>query len=198
MIIIWDLGNVLVDWSPRYLCDKLFDDASERDWFLSHVCTMEWHNAVDAGGSTEDSTSALVAAHPDWAEQIRAYYGRWKEMFAGPIDGSVEILERLHAAGHRQFALSNWSATLFEETRADFPFLKCFEGIVLSGAEQQTKPQPGIYQRLIERYALNPAQCIFIDDRATNVETATRLGMDGIVFESPETLNRELRQRGIA
>ncbi|GAB4093714.1 HAD family hydrolase [Flaviaesturariibacter terrae] len=195
--IVWDLGNVLVDWSPRYLYDKIIGDPKEREWFLQNVCTMEWHNTVDSGRPTAEATEELLKKHPGWEHPIRAFYSRWKEMFQGSIAGSVEILSELHAKGYPQFALSNWSAELFDQSRGDFPFLAWFDGIILSGAEGLTKPEPNIYLRLLQRYGLKAEHCVFIDDKEVNIATAAALGMDAIHFKNPEGLCRDLVLRGI-
>ncbi|RYY98132.1 MAG: HAD family phosphatase [Chitinophagaceae bacterium] len=194
--IIWDLGNVLVDWSPRYLYDKLFTNKSEQDQFLEHVCNDEWHRRQDGGRPVAEGTEELVGQHPGLAHYIRAFYARWKEMFQGEIRESVDILRELHEKGFTQYALSNWSAELFGQTRGDFPFLSWFSGIVLSGAEGMTKPDAGIYRVLLERYSVNPATAVFIDDRAPNVRTALQLGMQGIVFTSPGQLRQDLQRLG--
>ena len=195
--IIWDLGNVLVDWNPRYLYDRIFADPAQRDWFLNNVCTMEWHNSVDGGKPTEEATRELIEKHPDWAHPIKAFYARWKEMFQGAIGGSVEILNDLRCKGYRQYALTNWSAELFGQSRGDFPFLEWFDGIMLSGAEGLTKPDPRLYLRLLERYNLQAPLCLFIDDKAVNVEAAQNLGMEGLLFRNPESLRRDLVLRGV-
>ncbi|RYE00853.1 MAG: HAD family phosphatase [Sphingobacteriales bacterium] len=195
--IIWDLGNVLVDWSPRYLYNKIFSDPKERDWFLDEVCSMEWHNGVDSGRPVTEATDELIQKHPGLAHPIKAFYARWKEMFQGSISGSVEILAELRTKGYRQYALTNWSAELFEQSRGDFPFLEWFDGIVISGAEGLTKPDPRIYLRLLERYALHAEHCLFIDDKTANVEAAQRLRMDGIHFRNPEGLRRDLALRSL-
>jgi 2-haloacid dehalogenase len=195
--IIWDLGNVLIDWSPRYLYDKLFSDKREQEHFLTQVCSMEWHNAVDAGRPTAEATEELVRKHPDLAHPIKAFYARWKEMFQGEIKGSVEILAELNQKGFPQYALTNWSAELFEQSRPDFPFLALFDGIVISGAERLTKPDPALYLVLLKRYAIKPATAVFIDDKESNVQAAVNLGMDGILFKDPESLRRDLAVRGV-
>ncbi|TCZ72231.1 HAD family hydrolase [Flaviaesturariibacter aridisoli] len=195
--IVWDLGNVLVNWSPRYLYDRIFQDPAERDWFLDQVCTMEWHNSVDGGKPTAEATRELSEKHPDRAHLIEAFYARWREMFQGAIEGSVEILDELRRKNYPQYALTNWSAELFGQSRSDFPFLEWFDGIVLSGAEGFTKPDPRLYLRLLERYGLSAAHCLFIDDKAVNVEAAQNLGMDGILFSDPEALRRDLALRGV-
>jgi len=195
--LIWDLGNVLIRWNPRLLFDKIFDDKEQEDYFLEHICTGAWRNQVDGGRDTREATETLLRQHPRWEAPIRAFYERWPEMFGGAITGSVELLGRLKELGRRQYALSNWSAELFAHTRSDYPFLEWFDGIVLSGSERLTKPEPAIYRVLLERYSVEPARAVFIDDRAENVATARLLGMHGIVFENEGQLNVALAELGL-
>src|SRR5689334_23179730 len=107
--IIFDLGNVLVQWSPANLYRKIFKTEDEVNHFLNHVGTMEWHSEQDAGRSPEEGTEALVKEHPDWEHPIRAFYARWKEMFSGPIEGSVQIFKELKERNYKIYALSNWN-----------------------------------------------------------------------------------------
>src|SRR6478752_4458169 len=99
---------------------------------------------------------------------ILAYTERWDEMLAGPIAGTVAVLEEVRDAGLRIYALTNWSAETFPRARLLFPFLDWFEGIVVSGDEGIRKPDPEIWQRLISRYAIDPTTTVYIDDMAYN------------------------------
>src|SRR6185437_7910130 len=105
--VVFDLGGVLLDWDPRLLYRKLFDDEAEMDRFLSEVCTMEWHHAHDLGVPPEQTIPPLVEAHPEYAEHIWAWPQRSEEMVAGPIDESVEILRALKERGVPVYALTN-------------------------------------------------------------------------------------------
>jgi 2-haloacid dehalogenase len=142
-----------------------------------------------------EATEELVQQHPHLESPIRAFYGRWREMFRGPIEGTVQILSQLKEKGYRLYALSNWSAELFPQSKDDFPFLQWFDDILLSGEVQLTKPDPRIYQLLLSKYGLKPEQVLFIDDRQANVQAALQLGIDSIVFESPEQLEQQLITR---
>jgi 2-haloacid dehalogenase len=195
--IIFDLGNVLVQWNPANLYNKVFDDKEKVGYFLDNVCTMDWHTEQDAGRSPEEGTEALVKEHPGWEHPIRIFYARWKEMFSGPIDGTVQILRELKEKGYKLYALSNWNAELFNRTIDDFPFLNWFDGKVISGEVKMKKPDDNIYHHLFERFCINPQQAVFIDDNQHNIETARRLGLDAILFTSPEALRSELQQRKI-
>jgi len=191
--IIFDLGNVLIQWDPRLLYRKIFKTEAEIDTFLENICTAEWNMQQDAGRPVAEATEQLAAAHPEWADEIRAYYGRWPEMLGGPIPESVEVLEQLKRGGqYRLLALTNWSAETFPIARERYDFLDGFEGILVSGEEKLVKPDPAIYQLLFDRYGVEPTRAVFIDDSEKNVMAARELGVKGIHFASPMQMREEL------
>lgn len=195
--IIFDLGNVLVQWNPANLYNKIFKSKEETDYFLNNVCTMDWHTVQDAGRSPDEGTEALVKEHPAWEHPIRAFYARWKEMFSGPIEGSVQIMKELKEQGYKLYALSNWNAELYNRTVDDYPFLNWFDGKIISGEVKMKKPDEEIYHLLLQRFGLHPKQALFIDDNENNIATAQILGIQSILFTTPEALRTELQNRNI-
>ena len=196
--IVFDLGGVLIDWNPRYLYRKIFDEKADVEKFLEKVCTMDWNIQQDAGNSLAGATQMLVNKFPEREQEIRAYYDRWPEMLGGDIRGTVEILRHLIDDGrYRILALTNWSAETFPLAQKEFEFLSWFEGIVVSGAEKCIKPFPEIYQILLERYDLQAEETIFIDDNSDNIIGAEVLGIHGLHFTSPNKLLIELAGRNI-
>ncbi len=196
-VVIFDLGGVLVDWDPRHLYRRLFDDPAAMERFLAEVCTPEWNLAQDAGRPWSEATALLRARHPGQAALIEAYHHRWPEMIAGDIPGTVAILHALHAAGTPLYALTNWSAETFPVAQARFGFLALFRGIVVSGTERLVKPDAAIYRLLLDRFGLDPAACVFVDDNPGNARAATALGLHGIAFTTPGALATELRGLGL-
>src|SRR6185295_3511788 len=93
--VIFDLGGVLIDWNPRYVYRTIFKTEEEIDWFFENVATHDWNENQDAGYPIAKATEELVAQHPEWENEIKAYYGRWTEMLGGPINGTVEIFRQL-------------------------------------------------------------------------------------------------------
>jgi len=196
--IIFDLGNVLIDWNPDYVFDPLFDDAEKKAHFFQHICTMEWNEQQDAGRSIKEATEELTAKHPKWKKYIEAYYGRWTEMLGGPIQGSVNILKSLKDSGtYKLYALTNWSHELFPIALERYSFLHWFDGRVVSGEEKMRKPFPQFYQLILDRYALVPQNTLFIDDSLRNIKAAEALGIQCIHFTKPEQLKEALQQKGI-
>ena len=196
--IIWDLGNVLIDWNPAYVFNKLIEDDEKRTYFFNNICTSDWNEAQDAGRQIAEATAELATLHPEWKEYIEAYYGRWTEMLGGPIEGTVGIFKKIKDAGRlRNYALTNWSAELFPIALERYDFLHWFDGRVVSGEEKMRKPTPAFYQLLLERYQLTAGEVVFIDDNLRNIRAAEAMGIHSILFESPEQLEKELKRLGI-
>ena len=191
--VIFDLGGVLIDWNPRYLYRKIFKTEEEINWFLENVCTPEWNDQQDAGRSFEEATEELVTKFPEHELAIRAWYGRWNETINGRIHETVALLKEIkESKKYKLYALTNWSAETFPWALANFEFLHWFEGIVVSGVEKSRKPFPEFYKILFDRYQINPAQAIFIDDNIKNVEGALKVGLPTIHFQSAEQTKKEL------
>ena len=195
--VIFDLGGVLIDWDPRHLYRKLFDDAAEMEQFLATVCTPAWNERQDAGRPIAEAVAALTAQWPDHADLIAAYYDRWIEMIAGPITETVEVLAGLKAHGVPLYALTNWSAETFPHVAHRYDFLGWFGDIVVSGREGMKKPDERIYRLLLDRNALNPREAVFIDDNAANVAAAAALGVHGLRFVSAAKLREDLALLGL-
>jgi 2-haloacid dehalogenase len=196
--LVWDLGGVLIDWSPDYVYQQIYPDPTERQWFYDHVCTHAWNLRQDAGMSLVKATEDKIAEWPGYEDAIRAFYGRWVEMLGGPIQESVAILEMLKSAGrHRLFALTNWSHETFPVALDRYDFLQWFEGIVVSGQEGVIKPQREIYEILFLRYGVDPGKAVFIDDNLQNVEAARLTGMHAIHYHASDDLHDALVEMGI-
>ena len=193
--IIFDLGGVLINWNPRYVYRTIFDSEEKVDWFFDNICTNDWNEKQDAGYPLSTATEELVAQHPEWEPEIRAYYDRWIEMLGGPMHETVNILRNLKQQEHLSlYALTNWSHETFPVALERFEFLQWFEGIVVNGEEKTRKPFPEFYQKLLERYNIDPPRAIFIDDNLRNVKAAEDAGIHGIHFLNAKQLSDELRK----
>jgi len=193
--VIFDLGGVLIDWNPDYVYRKIFSDEEKMRWFYQNICTPDWNEEQDAGRSLKEATEELVTKFPEHEENIRAYYGRWEEMLGGPIQGTVEVLRHLkYETNCKLYALTNWSHETFPVALSRYDFLHWFDGRIVSGEEKTRKPFPQIYQLLIDRFGIDPAKAVYIDDNARNLEPAKRLAFNVIHFKSPEQLRTELDQ----
>jgi len=193
--IIFDLGGVLIKWDPKNLFRKIFTDEKEMQYFLDNVCTMHWNEQQDAGRTWKDATEFLTPQFPKYEKEILAYSQRWEEMLAGPLEGTVHILKKLIDSKKYQIvALTNWSAETFPIALERYDFLQWFEGILVSGVENMKKPDPRIYQLLLERYNIQANRSVFIDDSLKNITAAQTEGIHGIHFQSPEQLEGALKE----
>lgn len=196
--ILFDLGNVLIDWNPMYVYHDMFDDPKDMEFFFEKICTMDWNEDQDAGKLIADATAEKIAEYPEWKEAIEAYYGRWVEMLGGQITETVKILDSFKAKNKYQLlALTNWSAETFPIALDRYYFLQHFEGIVVSGEEKIRKPNPVIYQTVCERYGAVPENTVFIDDSLRNIKAAADLGFQVIHFHTPTQLRADLEKMGV-
>ncbi len=196
--VVFDLGGVLIDWDPRHLYRRIFrGDEAAMERFLAEVCTPEWNEEQDAGRSFAEGVALLQARHPEHRDRIAAFHLRWDEMLAGEIPGATEILRDVKAAGNPVYALSNWSAETWPIAERRFEFLSWFDGVVVSGRIGLRKPDPAIFQHLLERFDLEAEHTLFVDDSERNVEAARELGFEALRFESAPQLRRKLVERGV-
>jgi len=192
--IVFDLGNVLVDWHPRHAYAPLFQDRPEElEYFLSHVCTLEWHSRHDAGISFARNIRERQQQFPQYKAEIAAYDSLWDQMFAGEIEESVQILQQLKQADYPLYALSNFPAEKFAAFRKEYSFMEVFEDCIISGQEEVIKPDPRIYEILLKRSGKKPHEMLFIDDRLENVEAAVAMGLHGLHFTDATQLARDLK-----
>lgn len=175
--VIFDFGGVLMDWNQRHFYKNYFKDDEKMEFFLENIATDAWNAEQDRGRTLREGTELLVEEHPSWETEIRAFYDNWTTMLKGDIPENVAALRALAETDLELFGLTNWSAETFPYALAHYDFFELFKGkIVVSGTEKLIKPDPKIWQVLIERYNLLPEESIFIDDNAKNIEVAKSLG----------------------
>jgi 2-haloacid dehalogenase len=196
--VIWDLGNVLIDWSPHAaVAAGLGDDEARRFLAAEDFDFMAFNHGPDSGGSWEDAEAEVRRSHPHWAEHALSYRANFAASLLGEVPGSVELVRELHRGGVPMWGLTNWSHELFPHAPARFGFLALFEDVVVSGTEGVAKPDPRIFEIVRSRTGHDLAELVFVDDRPDNVRAAAEAGMDALVFTDAVTLRRDLRARGL-
>ena len=196
--VVFDLGGVLIRWDPAAaIAAAVGEDRAQR--YLAHpeFDFGAWNLSLDHGRTFAEAEAEAVAAHPDLAEEIRAYRENFSSSLVGEVDDTVTILRELHAAGVPLFALSNFSAETFPAARDRFDWLGLFDDIVVSGEELLAKPDPAIFARFEQRTGHALAECVFIDDSSRNVAAASAAGMDAIAFTDTGHLRADLVSRGL-
>ena len=189
--IIFDFGNVLVQWRPELVYTEYFGDEAKAWWFLRHVVDNEWRGRIDAGESTAELTAELAGRFPEYREAIELFDQRYFDMLTGEVPGMRELLENV-MQHYEVYGLTNWSMETFPTARKRFTILQKIDRYVVSAAERLIKPDPRLFQVLLDRYGLKAEECTFVDDNPDNVAAARKLGMQGIVFTGADDLRKQL------
>lgn len=196
--IIFDFGGVLMDWNPRYYFRTHFNDDEKMEYFLTQVAHNEWNAEQDRGRTLKEGTEFLVAQHPDWEAEIRAYYDNWTTMLRADIPQNVEVLRKLEHTDYQLFGLTNWSNETFPYALENYDFFKIFDGkIVVSGDEKLIKPDPKIWELLLSRYNISAEESVFIDDNEANIAAAKALGFLTVHIKPETDLESELKNLGV-
>jgi len=195
--VVFDIGRVLIQWDLRCLFSKLIDDPAELEWFVGNVVTEEWHFQHDAGRPLAEMVPERIAQFPLYARHIEAYAARFNETVPGPVPGSIELVEELHARGLPLYAITNFGAEFWPRFCPTMPVFALFRDIVVSGYEKIAKPDRAIFDLAERRFALPAAQMLFIDDNAANIAAARALGWQVHHFRDAACLAEDLRERGL-
>jgi len=195
---IFDIGNVLFTWHPRFLYERLIGDDRALAAFLDEVLTLEWHFQHDEGRDFADTSAELIAQHPQHADLIAAWRPRFNESVGGPVPGMHDLVADLDSTGVPLFAITNFSHEFWPPFRAEWPQLfDRFRDVVVSGDEKLVKPDAAIYRLALARFGLEPHEAVFIDDNAANVAGAEALGIRSIHFTDVDATRRELAAAGL-
>ncbi len=195
--VIFDVGRVLFRWDLRHLYAKLIDDPAEVERFCTTIITPEWHFQHDAGRPLADMVEERIAEFPHAEALIRAYQRRFNETIPGPVEGMPELVERLHGAGVPLYIITNFGDEFWSMFRPTQPIFDRFEDILVSGVEKMVKPDPAIYRLALDRFGLEAAHTLFIDDVPENIAGAASVGIDGHVFTGAAAATQWLRDRGL-
>lgn len=195
--LIFDFGNVLVEFNPHRLYDSVFNgDAQKAEWFHRNITPQDFYDNIDRGDDFAQCIKDLQEKHPDYAEEIALYDTRYHDMVGDALPGMTELLKELKERGCGLYGLTNWSYKVYAVLER-VPIFRLLDGEVISSEEHLIKPDLRIYQCLIDRYQLNPSDCIFVDDKQTNVDAAKAVGMNALLFTGSEQLRNDLLQMGV-
>ena len=196
--VIFDVGNVLFHWDPRYLYERLIGDDQALEAFLRDVVTHEWHFQHDAGRPFAETSAELSAEYPHHADLIAAWGPRFNESVGPAVAGMAEIVAELDAAGVPLYAITNFSGEFWPAFAAAYPDLfGRFRDVVVSGDEKLVKPDPAIYALALKRFGLAGPDAVFVDDRQDNIDAANAFGIHGVLFTGAEAFREELVRLGL-
>jgi 2-haloacid dehalogenase len=194
--VIFDIGNVLIEWQPEARYDEIVGPARRQAMFAA-VDLHQMNETIDRGGDFREVIYATAAQYPEFEADIRLWHDRWSDLARPPIDRSVRLLRALRRAGVPVFALTNFGKGSFAVSETDHDFLGEFDRRYVSGHMGVTKPDALIYQMVEDDCGIDPARLLFADDRAENVAAANARGWQGHLFDGPEGLAARLVQAGL-
>lgn len=195
--LIFDIGNVLIKWDPRYLYRQFFqNDKTGMENFLAEIDFTGWNMRQDAGRPFATGVADLCSQFPQYCSLIKAYHERWEESIGGAIWPTVAVVKHLKQAGNHLYGLSNFSAEKFPLMQQRYQFFDWFNHIILSGDVGIAKPDQRIFYMMSQRIQRPPQECLLIDDSLPNVQAARQVGFQAIYFRHAEQLKQDLSNYG--
>jgi 2-haloacid dehalogenase len=183
--VVFDIGNVLIEWNPERYYDSQLGEAERRRLF-AEVPLIRMNLDIDAGALFRETIYAMAERHPEWAEPIRWWHDRWIELASPRIEPSIGLLRALRAKGIPVFALTNFGVHSFAYARTQYDFFTEFDRCYISGEMGVIKPDPEIYRMVEADSGLPPQALLFTDDKPENVEAAAARGWRVHLFEGPQ------------
>lgn len=177
--IIFDMGNVIIDFSPDYFLTKFTQDQEAYNVLKHNIFYHPLWSKADRGTISDEAFFEVIKQNVDAKYHELAYQvlHHWYDYKVERYD-MLEIIKELSSAGYRLILCSN-AATSFYKYKDKIEAFNYFDGFVISADLKIVKPEPGIYEYLLERFKLQPRECFFIDDLLANVKGAWDVGIDG-------------------
>lgn len=194
--VIFDIGNVLIEWQPERYYDRVFGEDRRRAVFDT-VDLHGMNDRIDRGADFRGTIYDTAEAYPQFAEEIRHWHDNWLDLAQPEIPHSVTLLRRLRTKGIPVFALTNFGVGSFEVAERAYPFLTEFDRRYVSGHMRVIKPEARIYEMVEEDCGIPPDRLLFTDDRADNIAAATRRGWQTHLFEGPAGWAARLVSEGL-
>lgn len=184
--VIFDIGNVLIEWQPERHYDRVIGK-ERRQAMFAEVDLHGMNDLVDQGHHFTDTIYEWAEKYPKWRDEIRMWHDNWIELAAPEIPHSVRLLRALRSKNIPVFALTNFGVQNFDYATTVYPFLNEFDRLYVSGRMKTVKPHAEIYQRVEDDCQLAPETLLFADDRLENIETAQARGWKTHHFSTPQS-----------
>jgi len=194
--VIFDIGNVLIEWQPERFYDSVMPRAL-RERMFAEADLHAMNEEIDRGALFKETIYGWADRHPEWSDKIRLWYDRWIDMASPVIHHSVKLQRTLRAKGVPVFALTNFGRHSFDYALTQYDFLGEFDRHYISGHMNVTKPDPRIYAMVEADCGIAPGNILFTDDRADNIAVADARGWRTHRFSGPRGWAARLVAEGI-
>lgn len=195
--VVFDVGNVIVRWSPPEIIRLTFDKVEPPELLLKSIFKSETWFDLNKGFLTESEAKCQFQGNLNLSElecERLFYYIKQTQIL---IFGSVDLLKRVKAAGYGVYALTDNVTETVEYLQSTYQFWPLFDGATVSAEVGMLKPDPNIYQSLLKHNNLVAAETVFIDDMLYNVQGAESVGMSGVQFVNSEQCEQALKALGL-
>lgn len=192
--IIFDLGNVLIEYNPEKFISKFVGKKNRKDFYERVFGSREWQD-LDRGTLEYDKAVEIFTKDlPAEKESIEKLFREKIQGVLFPIEENLKILKILKEKGYNLYILSNFHKESYMEIEKRCELEKYFDGKIISCDVKLLKPEREIYEKITEKYGLDPYETLFIDDTLVNVESAQKIGISIIHLKEKEKLKEELER----
>lgn len=180
--VVFDIGNVLIEWQPERFFDAQIGEARRRALFAA-IDLHAMNDRVDRGENFSAILSETARSYPDWQAELALWHDRWLDMASPAIDHSTRLMAALQQRGIPVFSLTNFGIETYALAETRYPFLRAFDRDFISGHMGVIKPDQRIYEMLEEGSGLSGHALLFTDDRHDNIAAANLRGWQTHLFE---------------
>ena len=193
--VIFDIGGVLVDFRYYAYMKELGFSEEVMKAIEKRIIINDIWNRLDLGiESEEDLYKEAMQSIPEYQEEAKLFFEKIVDIVE-PYPYTVSWINSLKAKGYKIYLLSNYPESMYDiHEKAKYDFVKLVDGKVISGKVKMAKPDSRIYKYIFEKYNLNPAECIYIDDRKDNIEAGRKEGLHSIIFDNYENVCKEIER----
>ncbi len=192
--IVFDFGGVLVEYDFTAYFIKILGSREKGLWFMHNILTYENNDKLDKGDKTfSEYMKEWKQRWPDYAVALDAFDKKNTDIFTGEVPGMKALMKELKSKGYRLLGLSNWSTKVFAVMDKYPEIFSLLDGYLVSHQVHLIKPHKEIYETFCKKFDVKPEECVFIDDKAANIEGAKAIGMRGIVFKSADQLKTDIK-----
>ncbi|EGR1221253.1 TPA: HAD family hydrolase [Vibrio parahaemolyticus] len=196
--VVFDVGNVLVRWSPPEIVRLTFGHSVDAEQMAKRLFSNKIWLDLNKGLISEEEVIHRYQQELDLTAEECCCFFYYVKQTQIQLFGSVELLQKVKQAGYGVYALTDNVVEIVEHLKSTYNFWPLFDGAIVSAEVELLKPQPEIYQALLSRYDLNPSETVFLDDMPYNVEGAKQVGMAAIQFENASQCESELKEMGLS
>ena len=194
--VVFDVGNVLIEWQPERAYDALIGEERRKAMF-AELDLHDMNNDVDLGAPLKDRVYAFAEENPKWRDEIRMWHDNWFDLASPAIDHSWRLLRALRKRGVPVFALSNFGDDIWDRASDHYEILKEFDRYFISGKLGHVKPYNRIYEIVEEDSAIEPDRLLFADDREDNIAMARARGWKTHLFSDAQGWAERLVSEGL-